>query len=168
MLFRSVSQSRYVGVGETVRDYTVTLGDGKHEVRNGETFRGLVAVSTSIQGNGTVTNWTKFWENCIITLEQTTNGNKEFRGTDLATTTSTAIITLDKLETATGGPNAILVKITNNNQNGIKLVSASLGNLDKIRDEILAHPGNQVFKLLVLRVLFRHLSLHLSLPLRLS
>ena len=32
----------YVGVGKTVRDYTVTLSDGTHEVRNGETTRALI------------------------------------------------------------------------------------------------------------------------------
>ena len=132
----------YVGVGETVRNYTVTLNDGKHEVENGEITRALISATTSIQGNGIIADWTKFWENCIITLAQTTNGNKEFTGAELATTTSTATITLDKIETATGGPNAILVKIANNNQNGIKLVAAPLENLDKIRDEILATPGN--------------------------
>lgn len=137
----------YVGVGETIRDYTVTLSDGKHEVRNGEIIRALISKSVSIQGNGVITDWTKFWENCIITLEQTTNGKKEFTGTELATTTNTATITLDKLQTATGGENAILVKITNNNQNGIKLVSVPLKNLDDIRDEILASPGNQVFNI---------------------
>lgn len=137
----------YVGVGETVRNYTVTLNDGTHEVGNGETTRALISATTSIQGNGIITDWTKFWENCIITLEQTTNGNKEFTGAELATTTNTATITLDKLQTATEGTNAILVKITNNNQNGIKLVSAPLENLDKIRDEILASPGNQVFNI---------------------
>lgn len=137
----------YVGVGETVRNYTVTLNDGKHEVENGETTRALISATTSIQGNGIITDWTKFWKNCIITLEQTTNGNKEFTGTELATATDTATITLDKLQEATGGTNAILVKITNNNQNGIKLVSAPLENLDKIRDEILASPGNQVFNI---------------------
>lgn len=137
----------YVGVGETVRDYTVTLNDGKHEVGNGEITRALISATTSIQGNGIITDWTKFWENCIITLEQTTNGKKEFTGTELATTTNTATITLDKLQAATGGANAILVKITNNNQNGIKLVSAPLENLDKIRDEILASPGNQIFSI---------------------
>ena len=41
----------YVGIGETVRDYTVTLGDGKHEVRNGEITRALISATTSIQGN---------------------------------------------------------------------------------------------------------------------
>ena len=137
----------YVGIGETVRNYTVTLDNGKHEVRNGETTRALISATTSIQGNGIITDWTKFWENCIITLEQTTNGKKEFTGTELATTTNTATITLDKLQTATGGTNAILVKITNNNQNGIKLVSAPLENLDTIRDEILASPGNQAFNI---------------------
>lgn len=137
----------YVGVGETVRDYTVTLNDGKLEAGNGETTRALISETTSIQGNGIITDWTKFWENCIITLEQTANGNKEFTGAELATTTNTATITLDKLQTATGGTNAILVKITNNNQNGIKLVAAPLENLDKIRDEILASPGNQVFNI---------------------
>ena len=137
----------YVGIGQTVRDYTVTLNDGTHKVGNGETTRALVSVATSIQGNGIINDWTKFWENCIITLEQTTNGNKEFTGAELATTTNTATITLDKLQTATGGANAILVKITNNNQNGIKLVSVPLENLDKIRDEILAFPGNQVFNI---------------------
>lgn len=137
----------YVGVGETVRNYTVTLNDGKHEVRNGETTRVLISATTSIQGNGIITDWTKFWENCIITLEQTANKKKEFTGAELATTTDTATITLDKLQTATGGTNAILVKITNNNQNGIKLVSAPLENLEKIRDEILASPGNQVFNI---------------------
>ena len=137
----------YVGVGETVRNYTVTLNDGKHEVGNGEITRALISATTSIQGNGIITDWTKFWENCIITLEQTTNGNKEFTGVELATTTNTATITLDKLQEATGGTNAILVKITNNNQNGIKLVSAPLENLDKIRDEILASPGNQEFSI---------------------
>ena len=80
-----------------------------------------------------------------ITLEQTANGNKEFTGAELATTTNTATITLDKLKTATGGTNAVLVKITNNNQNGVKLVSVPLENLDKIGDEILASPGNEVF-----------------------
>lgn len=137
----------YVGVGETVRDYTVTLNDGNHEVRNGETTRALISATTSIQGNGIITDWTKFWENCIITLEQTANGKKEFTGAELATTTNIATITLDKLQEATGGANAILVKITNNNQNGIKLVSAPLENLDKIRDEILATPGNEVFNI---------------------
>lgn len=137
----------YVGVGETVRNYTVTLNDGKHEVGNGETTRALISATTSIQGNGIITDWTKFWENCIITLEQTTNGNKEFTGAELATTTNTATITLDKLQKATGGTNAILIKITNNNQNGIKLVAAPLENLDKIRDEILASPGNQIFNI---------------------
>lgn len=137
----------YVGVGETIRTYNVMLDDGKHEVGNGETTRALISKTTSIQGNGIITDWTKFWENCIITLEQTTNGNKEFTGAELATTTDTATITLDKLQTATGGPNAILIKIANNNQNGIKLVSAPLENLDKIRDEILASPGNQIFSI---------------------
>lgn len=137
----------YVGIGETVRNYTVTLNDGKHEVGNGEITRALISATTSIQGNGIITDWTKFWENCIITLEQTTNGNKEFTGAELATITNTATITLDKLKTATGGANAILVKITNNNQNGIKLVSVPLENLDKIRDEILANPGNQAFSI---------------------
>lgn len=137
----------YVGVGETVRDYTVTLDDGKHEVRNGETTRALIAGTTSIQGNGIITDWTKFWENCIITLEQIANGKKEFTGAELATKTDIATITLDKLQEATGKTNAILVKITNNNQNGIKLVSAPLENLDKIRDEILATPGNEVFNI---------------------
>ena len=135
----------YVGVGVTVRNYTVTLNDGKHEIGNGEKTRALISTTTSIQGNGIITDWTKFWENCIITLEQTTNGKKEFTGAELATKTITATITLDKLQKATGGANAILVKITNNNQNGFKLVSAPLENLDKIRDEILASPGNQVF-----------------------
>nr|DAW09067.1 MAG TPA: Major capsid protein [Microviridae sp.] len=137
----------YVGVGETVRNYTVTLNDGKHEVGNGEITRALISATTSIQGNGIITDWTKFWENCIITLEQTANGKKEFTGAELATTTNTATITLDKLKEATGGTNAILVKITNNNQNGIKLVSVPLENLDKIRDEILTSPGNQVFNI---------------------
>lgn len=137
----------YVGVGETVRNYTVTLKDGKHEVGNGEKTRALISATTSIQGNGIVSDYTKFWENCIITLEQTTNENKEFTGAELATRTDTATIILDKLQKATGGANAILVKITNNNQNGIKLVSAPLENLDKIRDEILASPGNQVFNI---------------------
>lgn len=137
----------YVGVGETVRDYTVTLDDGKHEVRNGETTRALIAGTTSIQGNGIITDWTKFWENCIITLEQIADGKKEFTGAELATKTDTATITLDKLQKATGKTNAVLVKITNNNQNGIKLVSAPLENLDKIRDEILATPGNEVFNI---------------------
>lgn len=137
----------YVGIGETVRNYTVTLNDGKHEVENGEKTRALISATTSIQGNGIITDWTKFWENCIITLEQTANGNKEFTGAELATTTDIATITLDKLQAATGGANAILVKITNNNQNGIKLISAPLENLDKIRDEILAYPGNQVFSI---------------------
>ena len=107
----------YVGTGETVRDYTVALNDGKHEVRNGEIIRALISATTSIQGNGIITDWTNFWKNCIITLEQTTNGNKEFTGEELATTTNTATITLDKIQAATGGTNAILVKITNNNQN---------------------------------------------------
>lgn len=137
----------YVGVGETVRDYTVTLADGTHEVGNGETTRMLISETTSIQGNGIITDWTKFWENCIITLEQTANGKKEFTAAELATTTDIATITLDKIQTATKGTNAILVKITNNNQNGVKLVSAPLENLDKIRDEILSTPGNQVFDL---------------------
>lgn len=137
----------YVGVGETIRDYTVTLDDGKHEVRNGETTRALIAGTTSIQGNGIITDWTKFWENCIITLEQIADGKKEFTGAELATKTDTATITLDKLQKATGKTNAVLVKITNNNQNGIKLVSAPLENLDKIRDEILATPGNEVFNI---------------------
>lgn len=137
----------YVGVGETIRNYTVTLNDGKHEVGNGEITRALISATTSIQGNGIITDWTKFWENCIITLKQTTNGNKEFTGAELSTTTDTATITLDKLQEATGGTNAILVKITNNNQNGIKLISVPLENLDKIRDEILASPGNQVFNI---------------------
>ena len=88
----------YVGVGETVRDYTITLNDGKHEVGNGETTRALISATTSIQGNGIIPDWTKFWENCIITLEQTTNGNKEFTGAELATTTDTATIILDKLQ----------------------------------------------------------------------
>ena len=57
------------------------------------------------------------------------------------------LITLDKLNEATGGANAILVKITNDKQNGIKLISAPLTNLDKIRDEILASPGNQIFNI---------------------
>ena len=122
----------YVGVGETVRSYTVTLNDGKHEVGNGEKTRALIAGTTSIQGNGIIENWTQFWENCIITLEQTTNGGKEFTGAELATKTDTATITLNKLQEATGGTNAILVKITNNNQNGIKLVSAPLENLGQI------------------------------------
>lgn len=137
----------YVGIGETVRDYTIALDDGTHEVRNGETTRAIISTTTSIQGNGIIRDWNKFWENCIITLEQTTNGKKEFTGAELATTTNTAKITLDKLQTATGGTNAILVKITNNNQNGVKLVSAPLENLDKIRDEILASPGNQIFSI---------------------
>ena len=77
--------------------------------------RALISATTSIQGNGIITDWTKFWENCIMTLEQTTNGNKEFTGAELATTTNTATIILDNLETATGGKNAILIKITNNN-----------------------------------------------------
>lgn len=137
----------YVGVGETIRDYSIILNDGKHEVGNGETTRALISATTSIQGNGIITDWKKFWENCIITLEQTTNGKKEFKGTELATTTNTATITLDKIKEATGGTNAVLVKITNNNQNGIKLVSARLENLDTIRDEILATPGNKVFNI---------------------
>lgn len=137
----------FVGVGETIRDYTVTLDSGRYEVTNGEKTRALISATTSIQGNGIITDWGKFWENCIITLEQTTNGKKEFTGTELATTVNTATITLDKLNTATEGPNAILVKITNNNQNGIRLVSAPLENLDKIRDEILACPGNQAFNI---------------------
>lgn len=137
----------FVGIGETVRNYTVALNDGKLEVGNGETTRALISATVSIQGNGIITDWEKFWENCIITLEQTANGTKEFTGAELATATNTATITLDKLKTATGGTNAILVKITNNNQNGIKLESAPLENLDKIRDEILATPGNQVFNI---------------------
>ena len=54
------------------------------------------------------------------------------------------ILNIVNLQKATGGANAVLVKITNNNQNGIKLVSAPLENLGRIRDEILASPGNQV------------------------
>ena len=108
------------------------LDDGKHEVGNGEKVRALVSKTVSIQGNGIITDWTKFWENCIIILEQTTNKNKEFTGAELATITNTATITLDKLEKATGGPGAILVKITNNKQNGIKLVPAPLENLYKL------------------------------------
>ena len=46
----------YVGVGETVRNYTVTLNDGKHEVGNGETTRMLISATTSIQGNGIITD----------------------------------------------------------------------------------------------------------------
>ena len=102
----------YVGVGETVRTYTVTLNDGNHEVGNGETTRALISGTTSIQGNGIITDWEKFWENCIITLDQTANKNKEFTGPELAKTTNTGTITLDNLEVATGGKNAILVKIT--------------------------------------------------------
>lgn len=135
----------YVGVGETVKDYTITLNDGTHETGNGEKTRALVSATTTIRGNGIITDWTKFWENCIITLEQTANGSKEFAGKELATATNTATITLDKIKEATGGTNAILTKIENNNQNGVKLVSVPLENLDKIRDEILATPGNQVF-----------------------
>ena len=53
----------YVGVGETVRDYTVTLNDGRHEVGNGETTRALISTTVSIRGNGIITDWKKFWEN---------------------------------------------------------------------------------------------------------
>ena len=126
----------YVGVGETVRDYTVTLNDGTHEVGNGETTRALISATTSIQGNGIITDWTKFWENCIITLEQTTNGEKGFTGAELATTTNTATIILDKLQKATGGANAILTKIQNPYQNGVTLEAGPLEGLEKIRDRI--------------------------------
>ena len=135
----------YVGIGETVRNYTVTLNDGKHEVGNGETTRALISATTSIQGNGIITDWTKFWENCIITLEQTANGKKEFTGAELATTTDTATIILDKLQAATGGPNAILVKITNNNQNGIRLISVPLEEPSFINQRLIGLRRNQKY-----------------------
>ena len=36
----------YVGVGETVRSYTIALDDGTHEVENGETTRAIISKLT--------------------------------------------------------------------------------------------------------------------------
>jgi hypothetical protein len=133
----------WITTGQTVREFTVTAADGKHDFVINETIRILISATVTIQANGSSTDWTKFWENTLLTLEGTSNGVKQVYVKELATTLDTATVTLDKLQDATGGPNAILTKIQNPNQNGITLEAGPLEGLEKIRDIILQTPGNQ-------------------------
>jgi hypothetical protein len=133
----------WITTGQTVREFTVTAADGKHDFVINETIRILISATVTIQANGSSTDWTKFWENTLLTLEGTSNGVKQVYVKELATTLDTATVTLDKLQDATGGPNAILTKIQNPNQNGVTLEAGPLEGLEKIRDIILQTPGNQ-------------------------
>lgn len=137
----------YVGIGNTVRTFTIGTSDGSHEINIDETTRILISTTVTIQANGSSENWEDFWKNTLVTLEGTANNLKQAYINELATELTTSTVTLDKLQTATGAINAIFTKIQNPNQNGIKLISAPLENLDKIRDEILTKPGNEAFEI---------------------
>lgn len=134
----------WVTTGQTVREFTVTASDGKHDFTINETIRILISSTVTIQANGSSSDWEKFWENTLLTLEGTTNGTKQIHAKELATTLTGPTITLDKLQDATGGTNAILTKIQNPNQNGVTLEASPLENLEILRDTILQTPGNQV------------------------
>ena len=138
----------YVGIGNTVRTFTIGTSDGSHEINIDETTRILISTTVTIQANGSSENWEDFWKNTLVTLEGTANRIKQAYINELATEPTTSTVTLDKLQTTTGAVNAILTKIQNPNQNGIKLVKAPLENLDKIRDEILATSTVTLDKLL--------------------
>ena len=127
------------------KTFTVGTNDGSHEINIDETTRILISTTVTIQANGTSENWEEFWGKTLVTLEGTANKIKQAYIKELATTLTTSTVTLDKIESATGAPNAILTKVQNPNQNGIILVKTPLENLDKIRDEILASPGNVSF-----------------------
>lgn len=144
--FANKQESNYywVTTGQTVREFTVTAADGAHNFVINETIRILISAAVTIQANGSSTDWTKFWENTLLTLEGTSNGVKQVYVKELATTLDTATITLDKLQAVTGGTNAILTKIQNPNQNGVTLEAGPLEGLEKLRDTILQTPGNQV------------------------
>ena len=143
--FANKQESNYywVTTGQTVREFTVKAADGTHDFVINETIRILVSETVTIQANGSSTDWPKFWENTLLTLEGASNGVKQVYVKELATTLNTPTITLDKLESATGGPNAILTKIQNPNQNGVTLEAGPLEGLEKLRDTILQTPGNQ-------------------------
>lgn len=143
--FANKQESNYywVTTGQTVREFTVTAADGAHDFVINETIRILISATVTIQANGSSTDWTKFWENTLLTLEGTSNGVKQVYVKELATTLDTATITLNKLQAVTGGTNAILTKIQNPNQNGITLEAGPLEGLEKLRDTILQTPGNQ-------------------------
>lgn len=143
--FANKQESNYywVTTGQTVREFTVTAADGKHDFVINETIRILISATVTIQANGNSTNWEKFWENTLLTLEGTSNGVKQVYVKELATTLDTTTVTLDKLQDVTGGTNAILTKIQNPNQNGITLEAGPLEGLEKLRDTILQTPGNQ-------------------------
>lgn len=143
--FANKQESNYywVTTGQTVREFTVTAADGAHDFVINETIRILISATVTIQANGNSTDWTKFWENTLLTLEGTSNGVKQVYVKELATTLDTATVTLDKLQAITGGTNAILTKIQNPNQNGVTLEAGPLEGLEKLRDTILQTPGNQ-------------------------
>lgn len=133
----------WVTTGNTVREFTVTAADGSHDFLINETIRILISKTITIQAKGDSTDWEEFWGNTLLTLEGTANGIKQTYVKELATTLTGPIVTLDKLQTATGGTNAILTKIQNPNQNGITLEAGPLESLEKLRDAILQTPGNQ-------------------------
>lgn len=143
--FANKQESNYywVTTGQTVREFTVTAADGAHNFVINETIRILISATVTIQANGSSTDWAKFWENTLLTLEGTSNGVKQVYVKELATTLDTTTVTLDKLKAVTGGPNAILTKIQNPNQNGVTLEAGPLEGLEKLRDTILQTPGNQ-------------------------
>ena len=133
----------WVTTGQTVREFTITATDGKHDFVINETIRIVISETVTIQANGSSTNWVEFWENTLLTLEGTSNGIKQVYVKELATTLDTPTVTPDKLQSVTEGTNAILTKIQNPNQNGVKLEAGPLEGLEKIRDTILQTPGNQ-------------------------
>lgn len=143
--FANKQESNYywVTTGQTVREFTVTATDGKHDFVINETIRILISATVTIQANGSSTDWAKFWENTLLTLEGTSNGVKQVYVKELATTLDTTTVTLDKLQDVTGGTNAILTKIQNPNQNGVTLEAGPLEGLEKLRDTILQTAGNQ-------------------------
>lgn len=143
--FANKQESNYywITTGQTVREFTITATDGKHDFVINETIRILISETVTIQANGSSTDWEKFWENTLLTLEGTSNGVKQVYVKKLATTLDSPTVTLDKLQEATGGPNAILTKIQNPNQNGVTLEAGPLKELEKLRDTILQTPGNQ-------------------------
>lgn len=133
----------WVTTGNTVREFTVTANDGTHDFLINETIRILISSTVTIQANGSSIDWEEFWGNTVLTLEGTTNGIKQINVKELATTLTGPTVTLNNLETATGGTNAILTKIQNPNQNGVTLEAGPLGSLEKLRDAVLQTPGNQ-------------------------
>ncbi|QXP45073.1 major capsid protein [Microvirus mar40] len=136
----------YIGISNAIRYFTILTGTVYNTIPVGKqnTINVEVVKTSTIKAEGEVDNWEKFWENTMFSIRPAQGGSQiqVFTKALANPPYNSNTITLTKINDIAGEGTVFLTSIENQYQNGIKLKSFPLENIDKMRDTILQTSGN--------------------------